>query len=139
MDQAGLAGADHAQRQGGQRHRSAAVERQVFHLFGGDRLAGGRVFGIELRGIGGHLHGLRDLADIQADVDHRMVARAHVHALADEFLEPLHLSGDIVIAGQKERRGVLAAGIGERFIPGAGVSFGDGDFGSGDRTRRSGR
>ena len=122
--------------QAGGHHRRAAVDGQFLDFLGGHGLPEGGVFGIEKGRVGGDFHRGGDVADIQFEIDHRMVAGADIYALAEGCFEARRLHGDIVFAGQKERGGVLAGVVGNGGDLGAGLGFGDrhlrpGDSGAG--------
>ena len=61
-----------------------------------------------------------------------MIARAEVDALTKKLFEAAEMHGDVVVAGQQERRGVAAGGVRHGLHFGACLGFGYGDFRAGD-------
>ena len=136
VDEGWLGIADDTQGKRGGHHWRAAVDGQLFDFLGGDGLADGGVFGIELRSVGGDFHRSGDVADIETHVDYRVIARADVDSLPGEGFEARRLHRDIVIAGEQERSGILAGRVRNGRDLGASVDFGNDDFGSGNRRSR---
>ena len=121
MDQRRLPGGETPIASEASTKRSASVERQILHFFGGDRLADRSVFGVDQRHVGRDFDRLRGVADFERDIDHRVIARADVNGLADELFKARGFHSDLIVAGQQEGRGVTAVGVGLRLDLGAGV------------------
>jgi hypothetical protein len=126
----------HSSGQAVQHEDHAAVEGHVLHHFAIDDLAEAAAGGIEQGGLPRDLDRLAHAAELELDVQGRVLADGQPDPRLDELAETLHLRLDAIGAWDQESRGVDAVGLGHGLPADAGAFVGDGDGDSGKGASR---
>ncbi len=123
---------DHAEGKLREHQRRAPVHGHVLDLPLVDHLPGGRGGGREQRALGRDGHGVRDLSDLQLDVERQALVRRYTEPLPHEALESRDLGAHGVGARRQKRQRELAVAARYRLRLRARLDLGCADFGCGD-------
>ena len=108
---------------------ASRAQRHVFSLHLRDYAAGVGAVGLQRGRGGGDFHAFRNISWLQCEVDAGRAVDLHLHAIALRAFEASLLGGHIICAGGKIGEGVSAGLARSGGARGAGVDFGDGEFG----------